>query len=182
MSGRTTRSRFAPPSPPFLRHLGATPIAVAQTRRLHFAKKLIDETSLPMSQLRSPRASVRAPLQRRHPQGLPSDPDSDPTSGRRRQIQSGKPISLSPAFPPALSTGKACWRFLAARATPGVEAVGRWNLSPHHFVAWPPGYFEVSLDEPGLSALGAHSVWRSTLSVLHCRAHTCHVRSERGLG
>src|SRR5499427_1807053 len=28
----------------FLRHLGATPSAVAQTRRLHFAKKLIDET------------------------------------------------------------------------------------------------------------------------------------------
>ena len=28
----------------FLRHLGATPMAVAQTRRLHFAKKLIDET------------------------------------------------------------------------------------------------------------------------------------------
>src|SRR5271167_4335491 len=35
----------------FLRHLGATPIAVAQTRRLHFAKKLIDETRLPMSQI-----------------------------------------------------------------------------------------------------------------------------------
>src|SRR5207245_9006296 len=35
----------------FLRHLGATPSAVAQTRRLHFSKKLIDETSLPMSQI-----------------------------------------------------------------------------------------------------------------------------------
>jgi AraC family transcriptional regulator of adaptative response / DNA-3-methyladenine glycosylase II len=30
----------------FLRHLGATPTAVALTRRLHFAKKLIDETGL----------------------------------------------------------------------------------------------------------------------------------------
>src|SRR5947209_6234624 len=30
----------------FLRYLGATPVAVAQTRRVHFAKKLIDETSL----------------------------------------------------------------------------------------------------------------------------------------
>src|SRR6266481_5726881 len=37
-------SRYLPQ--PFLRHLGATPSAVAQTRRLHFAKKLIDETSL----------------------------------------------------------------------------------------------------------------------------------------
>src|ERR1700675_1773404 len=32
----------------FLKHLGARPIAVAQTRRLHFAKKLIDESRLPM--------------------------------------------------------------------------------------------------------------------------------------
>src|ERR1700730_15440402 len=35
----------------FLQHLGATPSAVAKTRRLHFAKKLIDETTLPMSHL-----------------------------------------------------------------------------------------------------------------------------------
>src|ERR1700723_2569516 len=35
----------------FLKHLGATPVAVAQTRRLHFAKKLIDETSLPMNEV-----------------------------------------------------------------------------------------------------------------------------------
>src|SRR5271168_1645350 len=33
----------------FLKYLGATPTAVAHTRRLHFAKKLIDETNLPMS-------------------------------------------------------------------------------------------------------------------------------------
>src|SRR5271154_6729458 len=35
----------------FLRYLGATPVAVAQTRRVHFAKKLIDETGLPMTQV-----------------------------------------------------------------------------------------------------------------------------------
>src|SRR4051794_32280073 len=35
----------------FLRHLGASPVAVANTRRLHFAKKLIDETTLPMGQI-----------------------------------------------------------------------------------------------------------------------------------
>src|SRR5450432_3454958 len=32
----------------FIRHLGASPSSVAKTRRLHFAKKLIDETSLSM--------------------------------------------------------------------------------------------------------------------------------------
>src|SRR5450432_161200 len=35
----------------FLRYLGATPVAVAQTRRVHFAKKLIDETDLPLTQI-----------------------------------------------------------------------------------------------------------------------------------
>lgn len=35
----------------FLEHLGAPPVAVAQTRRLHFAKKLIDETNLPFTEV-----------------------------------------------------------------------------------------------------------------------------------
>jgi transcriptional regulator GlxA family with amidase domain len=34
-----------------VRHLGASPIAVMKTRRLHFAKKLIDETNLPMGEI-----------------------------------------------------------------------------------------------------------------------------------
>src|SRR5262249_53584044 len=35
----------------FLQHLGATPLDVAQTRRIHFAKKLLDETSLAVHQV-----------------------------------------------------------------------------------------------------------------------------------
>jgi AraC family transcriptional regulator of adaptative response / DNA-3-methyladenine glycosylase II len=35
----------------FLAHLGATPLEVALTRRLHFAKKLIDETGLPFTEV-----------------------------------------------------------------------------------------------------------------------------------
>jgi AraC family transcriptional regulator of adaptative response / DNA-3-methyladenine glycosylase II len=35
----------------FLQHVGASPVAVAQTRRLHFAKRLIDDTALPMTQV-----------------------------------------------------------------------------------------------------------------------------------
>src|SRR5207302_4916572 len=34
----------------FLKHLGAAPVAVVQTRRLHFAKTLIDQTDLPFTQ------------------------------------------------------------------------------------------------------------------------------------
>lgn len=35
----------------FVQHVGASPIAVAQTRRLHFAKRLLDETHLPITQV-----------------------------------------------------------------------------------------------------------------------------------
>src|SRR3979490_1552454 len=35
----------------FLQYVGASPIAVAQTRRLHFAKRLLDETDLPITQI-----------------------------------------------------------------------------------------------------------------------------------
>lgn len=35
----------------FIKHVGAPPIAVAQTRRLHFAKRLLDETTLPMTEI-----------------------------------------------------------------------------------------------------------------------------------
>jgi AraC family transcriptional regulator of adaptative response / DNA-3-methyladenine glycosylase II len=35
----------------FTRHVGASPIAVAQTRRLHFAKRLLDETSLSITNI-----------------------------------------------------------------------------------------------------------------------------------
>ena len=35
----------------FVRHVGASPITVAQTRRLHFAKHLLDETDLPITEI-----------------------------------------------------------------------------------------------------------------------------------
>src|SRR5262249_42207293 len=35
----------------FLQHVGASPISFAQTRRLHFAKRLLDETALPITQI-----------------------------------------------------------------------------------------------------------------------------------
>ncbi len=35
----------------FVQHVGASPLAVAHTQRLHFAKRLIDQTSLPMADI-----------------------------------------------------------------------------------------------------------------------------------
>src|SRR5882672_11273065 len=35
----------------FLQHVGASPNVVAHTRRLHFAKRLLDETALPITEI-----------------------------------------------------------------------------------------------------------------------------------
>ncbi len=35
----------------FIQHVGASPMAVAQTRRLHFAKRLLDETALSITEI-----------------------------------------------------------------------------------------------------------------------------------
>ena len=35
----------------FVQHVGASPIAVAQTRRLHFAKRLLDDSALPITEI-----------------------------------------------------------------------------------------------------------------------------------
>ena len=58
----------------FLQHVGASPIAVAQTRRLHFAKRLIDETDAADDAHRARRglrepAALQSRLQRNLRQG-----------------------------------------------------------------------------------------------------------------
>src|ERR1700723_3927300 len=103
----------------FLRHLGATPIAVAQTRRLHFAKKLIDETSLPMNQiaLASGFGCVR-----RFNAGITKVYHRTPTQIRRlarqTKLQPENQYLFRLRFRPPYNWD-AMLRFLAARATPG---------------------------------------------------------------
>lgn len=136
----------------FVRHLGATPIAVAQTRRLHFAKKLIDETNLPMYQiaLASGFGSVR-----RFNAGIHKVYHRTPTQIRRLVRHTSNEPRHQYLFrlhfrPPYY------WRgmldFLAPRATQGVEQVEgdtyRRTISINHL----EGYFEISPD-PSRDAL-----------------------------
>lgn len=108
----------------FLQHLGATPSAVIKTRRLHFAKKLIDETVLPFSEIAvaSGFGSVR-----RFNSAFRKTYARTPTEIRRfgRSRHSLKPaddyefrLSFRPPFP---------WQtfldYLSKRAIPGVEFV-----------------------------------------------------------
>lgn len=105
----------------FLRYLGATPVAVAQTRRVHFAKKLIDETSLPMAQvaMASGFGSVRrfnATFQKlygRTPREL--------RNGHARMADAGVYTFRLGYRPPY--DWNSLIEFLAARAIPAVEFV-----------------------------------------------------------
>jgi AraC family transcriptional regulator of adaptative response / DNA-3-methyladenine glycosylase II len=130
----------------FLKHLGATPTAVAHTRRLHFAKKLIDETRLPMTQiaLASGFGCVR-----RFNAGILQVYHRTPTQIRRlarqKQAQPENQYLFRLRFRPPYDW-KGMLSFLATRAIPGVETVegGCYrrsiSLNGNH------GYFEVSLD------------------------------------
>jgi AraC family transcriptional regulator of adaptative response / DNA-3-methyladenine glycosylase II len=130
----------------FLRHLGATPSSVAQTRRLHFAKKLIDETDLPMGQIavasgfgcvRRFNASIHATYQR------------TPTQIRRLGKQAAAREKDQYRFhlrfrPPYHWSGMLA--FLQARAIPGVEVVEAGRYRRSILLNGTAGYFEISPD------------------------------------
>ena len=131
----------------FLRHLGATPMAVAQTRRLHFAKKLIDETSLPMNQiaLASGFGCVR-----RFNAGIRKVYHRTPTQIRRlmrkTKLQPGNQYLFRLHFRPPYHW-EGMLAFLAARATPGVECVEQGCYRRTISLNGRDGYFEVSIDQ-----------------------------------
>ncbi len=131
----------------FLRHLGATPSAVAQTRRLHFAKKLIDETALPMSQVAM--ASGFGCV-RRFNAAIRNVYHRTPTQIRRLVRQTTTQPENQYLFrlrfrPPYNWNGMLA--FLTARATPGVEVVESGSYRRSISLNGTHGYFEVALDE-----------------------------------
>ncbi len=131
----------------FLKHLGAAPTAVAHTRRLHFAKKLIDETRLPMTQVaiasgfgcvRRFNAAIRKTYRR------------TPTQIRRLARPAAPQPENQYLFllrfrPPYHWEGMLA--FLAKRAIPGVEIVENGVYRRSISVQGQQGYFEVCLRE-----------------------------------
>ncbi|OLC76294.1 MAG: hypothetical protein AUH72_19215 [Acidobacteria bacterium 13_1_40CM_4_65_8] len=107
----------------FLQHLGATPLDVALTRRVHFAKKLLDETSLAFHQVAI--ASGFGSLRRFNGQ-IRRTYSRTPTQLRRlaRQKAAADPdcYRFRLAYRPPYDWD-AMLAFLSARATPGVESV-----------------------------------------------------------
>ncbi|HLG14101.1 MAG TPA: AlkA N-terminal domain-containing protein [Blastocatellia bacterium] len=107
----------------FEKHLGASPVAVAQTRRTHFAKKLIDETSLPVTEIAyiAGFSSIR-----RFNDIFRKSFGKSPSQCRRGKTGDDEPedsrLCLRLAYRPPFD-----WRalsgFLRARAIPGVESI-----------------------------------------------------------
>ena len=107
----------------FVQHLGASPLAVAQTRRLHFAKRLLDETDLPMTEVAL--AAGFGSL-RRFNDAFQKTYQRAPSQIRRGRrsiapVPEGALRFRLSYRPPYDFDG--LLRFLAARAVPGVEAV-----------------------------------------------------------
>lgn len=105
----------------FAKHLGASPLSVAQTRRLHFAKKLLDETRLGMTDiaLSSGYRSVR-----RFNDHIKQVYGRPPSRLRRESKAAGDEgafsLKLNYREPFDFSS---LLSFLAVRAIPGVETV-----------------------------------------------------------
>lgn len=138
----------------FLKHLGATPNAVIQTRRVHFAKKLIDETNLPMTELA---IAAGYGCVRRFNAAIRSTYHRTPTQIRAiarqtRALPENQYLFRLRFRPPYDWKGMVA--FLAASATPGVEAVDQTSYHRTISMNGFDGAFEVSLDpkQPGVLA------------------------------
>jgi AraC family transcriptional regulator, regulatory protein of adaptative response / DNA-3-methyladenine glycosylase II len=126
----------------FGEHLGASPADIARARRVHFARKLIDETDLPFREVaasagfqsvRQFNHSMRATF-RKSPRTLREKRKSNPGAG------TGLVLRL-PFRPPLDWT--ALVDFLSARATSGVEVVTSESNRRTVSVGEKPGFIEV---------------------------------------
>ena len=151
----------------FQKHLGATPIAVAQAQRILFAKKLIAETALPLSEVamaagfgsvrrfndtmkrtfgRPPSALRRAGAARR------AEPAVE-TAGVTLKLSFTRPYDWDSIL-----------AFLASRAVPGVEAVTEGRYRRTIALDGATGAVEV-----GLAGSGDHltaRIWLSEVTAL----------------
>ncbi len=153
----------------FAEHVGASPLAVAQTRRLHFAKRLLDETRLPITQIAVAAGfgSVRRfndAFQRTY-----ARPPRD-LRKRQRSAPTGGDTVLRLAFRPPYDWSQVR-DFLAARAVPGVERVGEREYA--RTVACEGGYARISvrpLDDDHALELRVHGAPPTALFALSSAA------------
>src|SRR5262245_24721945 len=131
----------------FEQHLGASPLAVAQTRRVHFAKKLLDESELPITEIAH--AAGFASL-RRFNAAMREAFHAAPRELRRgrRAGRGGASLELRLAARPPFD-GRGVLAYLAVRALPGVEEVDGAVYRRSVRIGGESGVIAVSLDAAG---------------------------------
>ena len=151
----------------FLEHLGATPVTVAQTRRLLAAKKLIDETALPLTQvaIASGFGSVRRfnsaflATWGRCPRDMRRSREKTPASGS---------VTLELRYRPPFDWD-ALIGFISARATRGVESVDDDVYRRTIVTRNGPGWLEVRPSGKGALELAVHSPDSTELLAVNSR-------------
>jgi AraC family transcriptional regulator of adaptative response / DNA-3-methyladenine glycosylase II len=106
----------------FEQHLGTSPAAIARARRVHFARGLLDDSDLSMTNVAFA-AGFRSVRQFNH--AVRATFGDAPRALRRRRRATpaaGGPLTIRLSYRPPFDW-KALLRFLAVRVTPGVEAV-----------------------------------------------------------
>ncbi|HEX3319486.1 MAG TPA: AlkA N-terminal domain-containing protein [Terriglobales bacterium] len=138
----------------FLIHLGATPNSVAQTRRMQFAKKLVDETRLPFSEVafasgfgsvRRFNAAMRK-MYSRTPRQIRNLARHN--SAKAEDNQYVFRLRFRPPY-----QWDILLNFLRARAMPGVEGVTGNSYRRTFALQGHSGWFEISPDQSGAALL-----------------------------
>jgi AraC family transcriptional regulator of adaptative response / DNA-3-methyladenine glycosylase II len=130
----------------FLQHLGASPLGVIQTRRLHFAKQLVDGTSLSFAEIAHAAGfgSIR-----RFNAAVRQTWDRTPSALRKERptTRGSTPFEFRLAYRPPYDWD-AMTRFLAVRAVPGLERASDDGYARTIEIQGQVGCIEVEHDRP----------------------------------
>lgn len=142
----------------FARHLGASPLAVAHTQRLHFAKRLIDQTILPMSSVAT---AAGYGSTRRFNDAFKNTYGRSPRDLRRcsdHAVDTGGTLTVRLPWRKPFNWAAMC-DFLSRRATPAVEQVTADSYFRTVMVDAQPGVIECRPDHSSDSLrLSLHGV------------------------
>jgi AraC family transcriptional regulator of adaptative response / DNA-3-methyladenine glycosylase II len=152
----------------FLAHLGATPDQLARSRRAHFARRLLDDTDLPVIDIAF--ASGFGSL-RQFNRAVQEVFRASPTDLRRRRHRADRLVAdggLALRLPVLPGYDWDAMRaFLAARCVPGVEAVDGDTYRRTIVVGSTPGLLEISPGDTGYLLLRAHlPYWEGLIHVV----------------
>jgi AraC family transcriptional regulator, regulatory protein of adaptative response / DNA-3-methyladenine glycosylase II len=168
----------------FLQHLGATPDQLARSRRAHFARRLLDDTELTVLDIAfaSGFGSLRQ-FNRSMREVFAASP-TDLRDRRRRADRLAADGGLALRLPtlPGYRWDAMC-AFLAARAVPGVEAVGDYTYRRTITVAGAPGLLEVSPGDRDWLLLRVHlPYWEGLIHVVECVSQLLGTERDESVG